>query len=119
MPLYNITGNGSGLTATIQTNSSGQVSSAAITSNTGGAGYVIGDVLGITTSSLGISAKGSGALISVTATSGKSTLYLKNVQGEEFTTGQPLVVTNGGSQISLASTTILSSAIYDSKYEGM
>ena len=35
VPLYNITGNGSGLTATIQTNSSGQVSSAAITSNTG------------------------------------------------------------------------------------
>ena len=27
-------------------------------------------------------------------------------------------MTNGGSQISLASTTILSSAIYDSKYEG-
>ena len=115
VPLYNITGNGSGLTATIQTNSSGQVSSAAITSNTGGAGYVIGDVLGITTSNV---IKGSDALISVTATSGKSTLYLKNVQGEEFTTGQPLVVTNGGSQISLASTTILSSAIYDSKYEG-
>ena len=54
----------------------------------------------------------------MTATSGKSTLYLKNVQGEEFTTGQPLVVTNGSSQISLASTTILSSTIYDSKYEG-
>ena len=115
VPLYNITGNGSGMTATIQTNSSGQVSSAAITSNTGGSGYVIGDVLGITTSNV---IKGSNALISVTATNGKSTLYLKNVQGEEFTTGQPLVVTNGSSQISLASTTILSSAIYDSKYEG-
>ena len=115
VPLYNITGNGSGLTATIGTNSDGKISSAAITSNTGGAGYVIGDVLGITTSNV---IKGSDALISVTATSGKSTLYLKNVQGEEFTTGQPLVVTNGGSQISLASTTILSSAIYDSKYEG-
>ena len=115
VPLYNITGNGSGMTATIQTNSSGQVSSAAITSNTGGSGYVIGDVLGITTSNV---IKGSDALISVTATNGKSTLYLKNVQGEEFTTGQPLVVTNGGSQVSLATTTILSSAIYDDKYEG-
>ena len=110
VPLYNITGNGSGMTATIQTNSSGQVSSAAITSNTGGSGYVIGDVLGITTSNV---IKGSDALISVTATSGKSTLYLKNVQGEEFTTGQALVVDNGSSQVSLASTTILSSATYD------
>ena len=111
----NITGNGSGMTATIQTNSSGQVSSAAITSNTGGSGYVIGDVLGITTSNV---IKGSNALISVTATNGKSTLYLKNVQGEEFTTGQPLVVNNGSSQVSLATTTILSSATYDDKYVG-
>ena len=65
VPLYNITGNGSGMTATIQTDSSdGQVSSASVTSNTGGAGYVVGDVLGISTSNV---IKGSDALISVTA----------------------------------------------------
>ena len=40
------------MTATIQKNGSGQVSSASVTSNTGGAGYVIGDVLGITTSNV-------------------------------------------------------------------
>ena len=117
VPLYAITGRGTGATATVGTNSDGQVNAISLTSNTGGAGYVVGDVLGITTSSV-FHKKGSGATITVTATSGKSTLYLKNVQGEEFTTGQPLVVTNGSSQISLASTTILSSAIYDSKYEG-
>ena len=115
VPLYNITGNGSGMTATIATGSDGKINTAAITSNTGGSGYVVGDVLGITTSNV---IKGTGALITVSATNGKSTLYLKNVQGEEFTTGQPLVVTNGSSQISLASTTITSSSIYDSKYEG-
>ena len=115
VPLYNITGNGSGMTATIATDGDGKINSASITSNTGGSGYVVGDVLGITTSNV---IKGTGALITVSATNGKSTLYLKNVQGEEFTTGQPLVVTNGSSQISLASTTITSSAIYDSKYEG-
>ena len=32
VPLYNITGNGSGMTATIATNSDGQVSSASVTS---------------------------------------------------------------------------------------
>ena len=115
VPLYNITGNGSGMTARIETNSSGQIVTANITSNTGGSGYVVGDVLGITTSNV---IKGSDALISVTSTTGKSTLYLKNVQGEEFTTGEALVVDNGSSQVSLASTTILSSTTYDSKYEG-
>ena len=34
-----------------------------------------------------------------------STLYLNNVQGEEFTTGRPLVVYNGSNTISYANTT--------------
>ena len=105
---------GSGLYATANISIENGVATAS-TIAIGGTGYVVGDVLGISTSNV---IKGSDALISVTATNGKSTLYLKNVQGEEFTTGQPLVVTNGSSQISLASTTITSSAIYDSKYEG-
>ena len=115
VPLYNITGNGSGMTATIATNSEGEISSASVTSNTGGSGYVVGDVLGITTSNV---IKGRDALISVTATNGKSTLYLKNVQGEEFTVGQALVVESGSTQVSLATTTILSSTTYDDKYVG-
>ena len=115
VPLYNITGNGSGMTATIATNSAGEISSASVTSNTGGSGYIVGDVLGITTSNV---IKGRDALISVTATNGKSTLYLKNVQGEEFTTGQALVVESGSTQVSLATTTILSSTTYDDKYVG-
>ena len=115
VPLYNITGNGSGMTATIATNSAGEISSATVTSNTGGSGYVVGDVLGITTSNV---IKGRDALISVTATNGKSTLYLKNVQGEEFTVGQALVVESGSTQVSLATTTILSSTTYDDKYVG-
>ena len=103
------------MTATIATNSAGEISSATVTSNTGGSGYVVGDVLGITTSNV---IKGRDALISVTATNGKSTLYLKNVQGEEFTAGQALVVESGSTQVSLATTTILSSTTYDDKYVG-
>ena len=76
---------------------------------------MVGDVLGITTSNV---VKGVDAQITVQTITGKSTLYLKNVQGEEFTTGQALVVDSGSSQVSLATTTILSSAIYDDKYEG-
>ena len=115
VPLYAITGRGTGATATVATNSSGQVSSISLTSNTGGSGYVVGDVLGITTSNV---IKGSNAEITVTARNSISTLYLNNVQGEEFTSGQPLVVYEGSTAASYGSTTITSSAIYDDKYAG-
>ena len=113
--LYAITGNGTGATATIATNASGQVSSASITSNTGGSGYAVGDIVGITTSAV---TKGSEAQLVVSATNGVGTLYLNNVQGEEFTTGQPIVVYEGATATSYGSTTITSSATYDDKYAG-
>ena len=115
VPLYAITGRGTGATATVQTNSSGQVSSISLTSNTGGSGYVLGDVLGITTSS---TAKGSGAEITVASRNGVGTLYLNNVQGEEFTTGQAIVIYEGGTATSYGSTTITSSATYDDRFTG-
>ena len=115
--LYAITGRGTGATATVQTNSSGQVSSISLTSNTGGAGYAVGDVLGITTSS-GSVLQGSDATITVTNLNGRSTLYLNNVQGESFTTGQALVVYEGSTATSYGSTTITSSATYDDRYAG-
>ena len=113
--LYAITGRGTGATATVATNSSGQLSSISLTSNTGGSGYVVGDVLGITTSSV---LQGRDAEITVTDTNSISTLYLNNVQGESFTTGQALVVYEGSTATSYGSTTITSSAIYDDKYAG-
>ena len=72
----------------------------------GGSGYVIGDVLGLTTSTM---VKGSGAQITVTGLSNRNTLYLTNVQGTDFTAGRPLVVYNGSSAVAMASTTITSS----------
>ena len=113
--LYAITGNGTGATATIATNASGQVSSATIPTDAGGSGYAVGDVVGITTSAV---TKGSEAQLVVSATNGVGTLYLNNVQGEEFTTGQPIVVYEGATATSYGSTTITSSATYDDKYAG-
>ena len=115
VPLFAITGNGSGATATVATNSSGQVSSISITSNVGGNGYAAGDIIGITTSNV---TKGSEALITVSSTNGTGMLFLNNVQGEEFTSGQPIVVYEGSTATSYGSTEITSSAIYDAKYEG-
>ena len=103
--LYSITGSGTGAKATV-TFASGQVSGTP-TITTNGNGYAIGDILGITTSSV---ARGSNARISVASIDGLDTLYLTNVQGEEFTSGQPLIYYEGATAVATASTTIRGSS---------
>jgi hypothetical protein len=113
VPFYSITGSGSGATG-IVTFASGQVTgNPAILSS--GNGYVVGDIVGITTSNV---VKGTGAQISVTTLRGFDTLYLTNVQGEEFTSGQDLVVYNGNTAVSYGNTDILSSSQIGSLYDG-
>ena len=113
VPLYKITGSGTGAKATVVV--SGGVISGNPTITTAGNGYVIGDVLGVTTSNV---IKGTNAQISVTTLDGFDTLYLTNVQGEEFTSGQDLVVYNGSTAVSYANTDILSSSQIGSLYDG-
>ena len=115
VPFYNITGSGTGATATIVINAQGEIN-ADPSSISGGKGYVIGDVLGLTTSTM---VKGSGAQLTVTNLSDRDTLYLTNVQGKEFTAGRPLVVYNGDSAVSMAGTTIASTTqTINDLYEG-
>ena len=113
VPLYAITGSGTGARATV-TFSSGALSGTP-TVTTAGNGYVVGDILGITTSNV---VKGTGAQISVASLSGFDTLYLTNVHGEELTAGQDLVVYDGATAVSFASTDITSSATVSSLYDG-
>jgi hypothetical protein len=113
VPFYSITGSGTGATG-IVTFSSGALDSAPHITNPGN-GYVVGDVLGITTSSV---TKGKGAQVTVSALNGFDTLYLTNVQGEELTAGQDLVVYNGATAVSYANTDILSSNTVSSLYDG-
>ena len=56
--------------------------------------------------------------MSVTSLNGLDTLYLTNVQGEEFTTGQDLVVYNGSTAVSYANTDIVSSSQLSNLYDG-
>ena len=91
------------------------MSSVTITSSEKGGGYVVGDVVGLTTSIL---TKGDKAEITIASLGGVGTLYLNNVQGEEFTTGQPIVVYEGATATSYASTTITSSETFDARYTG-
>ena len=111
--LYAITGNGSGATANI-TCANGGITAVAI-ANTGN-GYAVGDILGITTSQV---QKGTKARISVRTVQGTDTLYLSNVQGEQFTLNDNLLVYNE-TTVTLPSptTTIRSSAVLSTLYAG-
>ena len=106
VPVFPITGNGSGAVASV-TISSNVVNSVSFT--TAGSGYAVGDVVGLTTSNM---VKGGGAQITVSTVTGTDTLYLTNVQGEAFTTGQDLVVfNNAGTAVAYGSTDITSSVV--------
>ena len=113
VPFFSITGSGTGATG-IVTFASGVLDTAPHITNPGN-GYVIGDVLGITTSNV---TKGKGAQITVSALNGFDTLYLTNVQGEELTAGQDLVVYNSSTAVAYANTDILSSNTVSSLYDG-
>jgi len=105
---YNITGHGSGLVLNI-TASNGTITGTPIIVNNGN-GYVLGDVVGIVTSSVS-SNTGRDARITISSItgSGLDTLYLGNIQGESFTVGAGLSYYNDSGQIvSLASTSIRS-----------
>jgi hypothetical protein len=112
---YAITGNGSGLVLTI-TASSGSITGATIIE--GGNGYVIGDTVGIVTSSTSNNA-GNEAVVTITNINGIDTLYLSNVQGNSFSIGKPLVYyDDDGNKVSLANTTIRSSSVTDYYHTG-
>ena len=114
VPLYSITGNGSGLTATVVI--SGGVVSSVTTSLTGN-GYSVGDIVGVTTNSIG---KGSGSQISVNAINGIDTLYLTNVQGENFYNNPTTTLNyyNGTTWVGLANTFTTSSTLIGDLYSG-
>ena len=111
---YNITGSGSGAIGIVTVAAGIVTGEPAITQV--GNGYVVGDVLGITTADV---VRGRGATISVKTIGGRDTLYLTNVQGEEFTVGQDLVVYNDGiTGVAYANTDIRSSNLISTLYDG-
>ena len=111
---YSITGSGTGAIGIVTFSSNTLDGNPHVT--TAGNGYVVGDVLGITTSDV---SKGRGAQFSVKNITGKDTLYLTDVQGEEFTSGQALVVYSSSDvAVSYANTTIRNSSVISNLYDG-
>jgi len=112
VPLYSITGSGSGAEATVSFHNSG-LTTTTVTSF--GNGYAVGDILGITTSSV---AKGKNAKISVSTIDGVDTLYLTNVQGESFATNDNLQYYNGSTTVALGVTVRENSSVINNLYDG-
>ena len=101
---FAVTGNGTGLTLTINTNGSGIIqSNFSVTAQ--GSGYTVGDVVGIVTSSISTNAlnqKGTGALFTIASTNNViDTLYLTDVQGEKFEDNTALLHFNGTQFVAL------------------
>jgi len=113
VPLYSITGNGTGATATV-TISGGVVNTVNSISNAGN-GYAVGDVVGLTTANM---KSGSGAQITVSTITGIDTLYLTNVQGENFSNGDLVIYNDSGNAVSYANTDITASSELNPLFAG-
>ena len=114
--LYTLTGNGTGATAKVTTNASGQVTEIDVL--TRGEGYAIGDLLGITTAHV---QKGTGAIFAVNNIGVTSTLYVNNVQGEHFPVGNIIQVFGTDYDVSSKTSgtgTVEASSIVDEKFDG-
>jgi len=102
---YPITGNGTGLVVDITT-TNGKVTG--VTPTSYGNGYAVGDVVGIVTSSVSTNS-GKDARITITTINGLDTLYVSNIQANDFTDNINLVYyNNSGARVTLNSTQILS-----------
>lgn len=111
---YNITGNGTGLILNITT-TDGVITGVSIVQS--GSGYKNGDSVGIITSSTS-SSSGYGSRITVNTISNYDTLYLTNVQSEQFTVGQTLSYYVTGIGVSNTSLNINSSTLTNEIYSG-
>ena len=109
--LYPIVGRGRNLVAQTATFTANGTLDGIILNTLGlqtGNGWVAGDVVGITTADVG--GKGTGARMTIRDTMDVDTLYLTNVQGDNFTVGGNLqIYVNETPGVSLASTQITSS----------
>ena len=113
VPLFAITGNGTGATATVTV--AGGVVSAVNSITSAGSGYAVGDVVGLTTANM---VKGGGAQITVSTITGTDTLYLTNVQGENFTNGDLVIYNDSGNAVSYANTDITASSELNPLFAG-
>jgi len=115
--VFPISSNGTGLKLKITADANGLITSAEVNGNDFGHGYSIGDAVGIVTDDV-TGKKGQNAIITITGNNNAiDTLYLSNVQGNQFSGGELHYFANDGSKTGLG-TEILSSTEYGSFSDG-
>lgn len=112
---FNITGRGSGLTLNV-TVGSGISAISAVSIASSGSGYKVGDVVGLVTADMGGS--GLGARIGINTIAGVDTLYLTDIQAEEFTAGGDLTYTHTSGSVIDTTLDLLSYNATGSVYTG-
>lgn len=113
VPLYSITGNGTGAQGTV-TISNGTVTSVVITKS--GNGYSIGDVLGVTTSSVG--SVGKGAKVTVSGITSTDNIYCTNVTGQTFGVAKEIFYFDGSNYVTTNVLTRVDTVALSDLYEG-
>ena len=118
--LYSITGKGTGGIANITIDSDGKISSTTLTTN--GSGYVDGEIVGIKTSTIGantVTRVGTGAKFTINSISASTdTLYLTDVQGENFTNGEDIYFFDSGTRTDSGVDASADSSLISSEYSG-
>ena len=116
---YSITGNGTGLKLNITSVSTGTSSITGVTISDLGNGYQNGDVVGIVTADVS-PASGNSAQITITGIgTGIDTLYLSNVQADNFSLNQPLnYFDTSGTLQTISGVNLLSSTDVGGVYSG-
>ena len=116
---YAITGGGKGLKVRLATDGNGVPTVSLVGAASSGTGYRVGDIIGITTSSLA-TPKGTGAQFTINTIGNTDTLYLTNVQGKEFSTGGHIKWFNANNATSAGSgsTAVTSSEVVSGIYTG-
>jgi hypothetical protein len=112
---FNITGRGSGLTLNV-TVGAGISAISAVSIASSGSGYKVGDVVGLVTADMGGS--GLGARIGINTIAGVDTLYLTDIQAEEFTAGGDLTYTHTSGSVIDTTLDLLSYNATGSVYTG-
>ena len=112
---FNIVGNGSGLVLNFSTTNGTITTISSVASS--GSGYKVGDVVGIVTSSV-FSNSGTAAQFTITAVTDYDRIYLTNVQGQSFTTGETLQYFDNSNVRSNTSLSVLSSTQLGSIFSG-
>ena len=112
---FNITGRGSGLTLNV-TVGGGISAISAVSIASSGSGYKVGDVVGLVTADMGGS--GVGARIGINTIAGVDTLYLTDMQAEEFTAGGDLTYTHTSGSVIDTTLDLLSYNATGSVYTG-